>query len=116
MMKEERAIDQTTFSYCSNCNVGAYVDSLQASGHYIIESEFNDLGTVAADTVLPIAGGSTVGWDSENNETATDGGADFAKVTLTPKRISWCMQTFQMLYLAQNGPAAEACCNERHGS
>ena len=104
MMKEERAIDQTNSAIAPTA-VGAYVDSLQASALYN-RIGINDLGTVAADTVLPIAGGSTVGWDSEV-ETATDGGADFAKVTLTPKRLAGYANLSNVI-LAQNGPAAEA--------
>ena len=104
MMKEERAIDQTNSAIAPTA-VGAYVDSLQASALYN-RIGINDLGTVAADTVLPIAGGSTVGWDSEV-EAATDGGADFAKVTLTPKRLAGYANLSNVI-LAQNGPAAEA--------
>ena len=57
MLKEKRAIDQTN-SAIAPTSVGAYVDSLQASALYS-RLGVNDLGTVAADTVLPIAGGST---------------------------------------------------------
>ena len=85
--------------------VGAYVDSLQAAGLYN-RVGINDLGTVAADTVLPIAGGSTVAWGAENAATA-DTGADFAKVTLTPKRLTGVANISNVI-LAQNGPAAEA--------
>ena len=53
MMKEERAIDQGT-SLIAPTSVGAYVDSLQASALYD-RIGVNNLGTVAADTVLPIA-------------------------------------------------------------
>ena len=103
-MTEKRAIDQTNSAIAPTA-VGAYVDSLQASGLYS-RVGLNDLGTVAADTVLPIAGGSTVGWDSEV-EAATDGGADFGKVTLTPKRLSGYANLSNVI-LAQNGTAAEA--------
>lgn len=103
-MTEKRAIDQGTSAIAPTA-VGAYVDSLQASGLYS-RVGLNDLGTVAADTVLPIAGGSTVGWDTEV-EAATDGGADFGKVTLTPKRLSGYANLSNVI-LAQNGTAAEA--------
>jgi len=104
MMKEERAIDQTN-SAIAPTSVGAYVDSLQASGLYN-RVGINDLGTVAADTVLPIAGGSTVAWGAEV-AAASDGGANFGKVTLTPKRVTGYADISNVI-LAQNGPAAEA--------
>ena len=108
MMKEERAIVQGAAGAATNIaptSIGAYVDSLQASALYN-RIGINDLGTVAADTVLPIAGGSTVGWDTEV-AAATDGGVDFAKVTLSPKRLAGYANISNVI-LAQNGPAAEA--------
>ena len=108
MMKEDRAIVQGAAGAATNIAptaIGAYVDSLQASALYN-RIGINDLGTVAADTVLPIAGGSTVGWDTEV-EAATDGGVNFAKVTLSPKRLAGYANISNVI-LAQNGPAAEA--------
>lgn len=104
MLKEKRAIDQTN-SAIAPTSVGAYVDSLQASALYS-RLGVNDLGTVAADTVLPIAGGSTVAWTGEV-AAASDGGANFGKVTLTPKRISGYANISNVI-LAQNGASAEA--------
>ena len=104
MLKEKRAIDQTN-SAIAPTSVGAYVDSLQASALYS-RLGVNDLGTVAADTVLPIAGGSTVAWTGEV-ASASDGGANFGKVTLTPKRISGYANISNVI-LAQNGASAEA--------
>ena len=104
MMKEERAIDQTN-SAIAPTSIGAYVDSLAASALYD-RIGVNNLGTVAADTVLPIAGGSTVAWAAEV-AAAADGGADFGKVTLTPKRVTGYANLSNVI-LAQNGPAAEA--------
>jgi HK97 family phage major capsid protein len=103
-MTEKRTIDQGT-SLIAPVAIGAYVDSLQASGLYN-RVGINDLGTVAADTVLPIAGGSTVAWAAENAATA-DTGADFGKVTLTPKRLTGVANLSNVI-LAQNGPQAEA--------
>jgi len=108
MMKEKRAIVQGAAGAVTNIAptaIGAYVDSLQASALYN-RIGINDLGTVAADTVLPIAGGSTVAWAAEV-AAAADGGVDFAKVTLTPKRLSGYANLSNVI-LAQNGPAAEA--------
>jgi len=104
MMKEERAIDQTN-SAIAPTSIGAYVDSLQASALYD-RIGINNLGTVAADSVLPIAGGSTVAWGTEV-AAAADGGANFGKVTLTPKRVTGYANLSNVI-LAQNGPAAEA--------
>lgn len=103
-MTEKRAISQGG-SAIAPVSIGAYVDSLQAAGLYNRVGVQN-LGTVAADTVLPIAGGSTVAWAAENNATANTG-ADFAKLTLTPKRITGVANLSNVI-LAQNGPAAEA--------
>jgi len=103
-MTEKRAIDQTN-SAIAPTSVGAYIDSLQASALYS-RVGVNDLGTVAADTVLPIAGGSTVGWKSEV-AAADDGGANFGKVTLTPSRLTGYANLSNVI-LAQNGTAAEA--------
>ena len=103
-MTEKRAIDQGA-SAIAPTSVGAYVDSLAQSGVYS-RVGLNNLGTVAADTVLPIAGGSTVAWAAEV-AAAADGGADFGKVTLTPKRLTGYANLSNVI-LAQNGTAAEA--------
>lgn len=103
-MTEKRAIDQAGSAIAPTA-VGAFVDSLQASGLYN-RVGLNNLGTVAADTVLPIAGGSTVAWAGEV-AAAADGGADFGKVTLTPKRLTGYANLSNVI-LAQNGTAAEA--------
>jgi len=104
MLKEKRAIDQAN-SAIAPTSVGAYIDALQASALYD-RLGVNNLGTVAANQVLPIAGGSTVAWTGEV-AAAADGGADFGKVTLTPKRISGYANISNVI-LAQNGAAAEA--------
>ena len=103
-MTEKRAIDQGASAIAPTA-VGTFVDSLQASGLYN-RVGLNNLGTVAADTVLPIAGGSTVAWAGEV-AAAADGGADFGKVTLTPKRLTGYANLSNVI-LAQNGTAAEA--------
>ena len=103
-MTEKRAIDQTNSAIAPTA-VGAFIDSLQESGLYN-RVGINNLGTVAADTVLPIAGGSTVGWKSEV-AAAADGGANFDKLTLTPQRLTGYANLSNVI-LAQNGGAAEA--------
>jgi HK97 family phage major capsid protein len=105
MLKEQRGIIDQGTSAIAPTAVGAYVDSLAASGLYN-RVGINDLGTVAADTVLPIAGGSTVAWNTENGASA-DGGADFGKVTLSPNRLTGYADLSNVI-LAQNGPQAEA--------
>ena len=105
MLKEQRGIIDQGTSAIAPTAVGAYVDSLQASGLYN-RVGINDLGTVAADTVLPIAGGSTVAWNTETGASA-DGGADFGKVTLSPNRLTGYADLSNVI-LAQNGPQAEA--------
>jgi len=105
MLKEKRGIIDQGTSAIAPTAVGAYVDSLQASGLYN-RVGINDLGTVAADTVLPIAGGSTVAWNTEIGASA-DGGADFGKVTLSPNRLTGYADLSNVI-LAQNGPQAEA--------
>ena len=105
MLKEKRGIIDQGTSAIAPTAVGAYVDSLQASGLYN-RVGLNDLGTVAADTVLPIAGGTTVAWAAENAASA-DGGADFGKVTLSPNRLTGYADLSNVI-LAQNGPQAEA--------
>ena len=104
IMTEKRAIDQTT-SAIAPVAVGAYIDSLQEAGLWN-RVGLQNLGTVAADTVLPIAGGSTVGWQTEVGA-AADGGANFDKITLTPKRLTGYADLSNVI-LAQNGTAAEA--------
>ena len=104
MLTEKRTIDQGT-SAIAPVSVGAFIDSLQEAGLYN-RVGIQDLGTVAADTLLPIAGGSTVDWALEN-AAASDTGADFGKITLSPKRITGVANISNVI-LAQNGPAAEA--------
>ena len=104
MLSEKRAIDQTNSAIAPTA-VGAFVDSLQAAGLYS-KVGVTDLGTVAADTVLPIAGGSTVAWNTEVGA-AADGGANFDKLTLTPQRVTGFANLSNQI-LAQNGPQAEA--------
>ena len=103
-MTEKRAIDQTN-SAIAPVAIGAYVDALQADSLWN-RLGVNNLGTVAADTVLPIAGGSSVAWAAEVGD-AADGGANFGKVTLQPHRLSGYANLSNVI-LAQNGPAAEA--------
>jgi HK97 family phage major capsid protein len=103
-MTEKRQITQGGSAIAPTA-IGAYIESLGENGLYK-RVGLNDLGTVAADTVLPIAGGSTVAWAAEV-AVAADGGVDFDKVTLTPNRLTGFVDISNII-LAQNGPAAEA--------
>ena len=103
-MTEKRQITQGV-SAIAPTSIGAYIESLGENGLYR-RVGLNDLGTVAADTLLPIAGGSTVAWAAEV-AVAADGGADFGNVTLTPNRLTGFVDISNVI-LAQNGPAAEA--------
>jgi len=104
IMTEKRAIDQTN-SAIAPVAVGSYIDSLQEAGLWN-RVGLQNLGTVAADTLLPIAGGSTVAWKGEVS-TGHDGGANFGKITLSPKRLTGYADISNVI-LAQNGTAAEA--------
>ena len=103
-MTEKRAIDQTN-SQIAPKNVLAYVQALQDGGLYLKVGATN-LGTVAADTIIPVTGGSTVGWNTEVGA-SVDGGQNFTKVTLTPKRLTGYADISNVI-LAQNGQSAEA--------
>jgi len=103
-MTEKRAIDQTG-SAIAPTSVAAFVDALQADSLWNRVGVQN-LGTVAADTVLPIAGGSTVAWETEVTP-ANNGGANFGKVTLTPHRLAGFANVSNQL-LIQNGAGVEA--------
>lgn len=103
-MTEKRAISQAGSAIAPSV-VAEYVDTLQATSLYN-RLGVNDLGTVTADTILPIAGNTTVNWATENAATA-DTGADFVNLTLTPKRVSGVADISNVL-LMQNGAAAEA--------
>ena len=103
-MTEKRAIDQAVSAIAPSVT-GVYADSLQENGVFS-QVGVTDLGNMAADTVIPVAGGSTVAWSGEVT-TVSNSGADFGKVTLTPKRLSGVANLSNVI-LAQNGAAAEA--------
>jgi HK97 family phage major capsid protein len=103
-MTEKRAIDQANSAIAPQ-NVLAYVQALQDGGLYLKVGATN-LGTVAADTVIPVTGGSTVGWNTEVGA-SVEGGQNFTKVTLTPKRLTGYADISNVI-LAQNGQSAEA--------
>ena len=73
-MTENRTIDQGTSAIAPSVT-GAYADALIQSGVYS-QVGLNDLGNMAADTVIPVTGQSTAAWAGEN-ATVADTGADF---------------------------------------
>ena len=103
-MTEKRAIDQTGSAIAPTA-VAAFADALTADSLWN-RVGVNNLGTVAADTVVPISGGSAVTWETEVTA-ANDGGVDFGKVTLTPKRLAGFANVSNQL-LIQNGAGVEA--------
>ena len=103
-MTEKRTIDQAN-SRIAPSITGAYADALIQSGVYS-QVGLNDLGNMAADTVIPVTGKSTAAWAGET-ATVADTGADFGKVTLTPSRLS-AVANISNVILAQNGGAEAA--------
>jgi len=103
-MTEKRTIDQGSSAIAPSVT-GAYADALIQSGVYS-QVGLNDLGNMAADTVIPVTGKSTAAWAAEN-ATVSDTGADFSKVTLTPNRLS-AVANVSNVILAQNGGAEAA--------
>jgi hypothetical protein len=104
-MMEKRAIDQANSAIAPQKCDG--VCSSITRWWFVFKSRIaTDLGTVAADTVVPVTGGSTVGWNTEVGA-AADGGQNFTKVTLTPKRLTGYADLSNVI-LAQNGQSAEA--------
>jgi hypothetical protein len=103
MMLEKRA-DIT--SNIAGTSVGAYVDALRE------ESVYDRVGAtiltgLSSDARIPVTGSQSVAWASAENSQASDGGAAFSSVTLTPSRITSKVNLSREL-LAQNGGGAES--------
>ena len=85
-------------------NVLGFADAMREA------SVFNRVGAniltgLSANTTIPVTGSSTVAWAAENGA-AGDGGAEFGKVELNPKRLASYVNISKQLLL-QNGAAAE---------
>lgn len=85
-------------------NVLGFADAMREA------SVFNRVGAniltgLSANTTIPVTGASTVAWAAENGA-AADGGAEFGKVELNPKRLASYVNISKQLLL-QNGAAAE---------
>lgn len=104
-MTESRAYVDQANSAIAPVAIQAYTDALRADTLFD-KVGVNNLGNLAANTVVPIAGAITASWAAEN-AAGTDQSADFGKVTLTPKRVN-AYSNISRVLLAQNGPAAEA--------
>tara|TARA_R110002020_G_scaffold154529_9_gene334433 strand:- start:2348 stop:3589 length:1242 start_codon:yes stop_codon:yes gene_type:complete len=104
-MTEKRAYVDQANSAIAPVAIEAYADALRADTLFD-KVGINNLGNLAANTVVPITGAITAAWAAENAAGA-DQSADFGKVTLTPKRVN-AFSNISRVLLAQNGPAAEA--------
>jgi HK97 family phage major capsid protein len=102
---EQRAFVDQGASGIAPVAVNAFADAL------IEDSLWNrvgltNLGTLAADTVVPITGANAVEWAAEN-AAGTDTSTDFGKITLSPKRINGYANLSNVIVM-QNGAGAEA--------
>lgn len=102
---ESRAVVDQGTSAIQPASVNAFADALVQGATYT-QVGLNNLGTLAADTIVPITGATIPVWEGENTA-ANDVGADFSKVTLSPKRISGFADLSNQI-LIQNGTGAEA--------
>ncbi len=102
---ESRAIIDQTTSAIQPSTTTAFADGLVEGALYNVVG-INNLGTLAADTVVPITGANVPVWDAEN-DAATDVGNDFTKITLSPNRITGYADLSNQI-LIQNGTGAEA--------
>ena len=109
---EQRAgiIDQGT-AQISPVSVNAFADAL-VEGALYNKVGLTNLGTLAADSIVPITGANTPVWAGATPAAAeiaaaTDVGNDFTKITLTPNRITGYADLSNQILL-QNGTGAEA--------
>ena len=83
---EGRAAITQTGSAVQPTTVNAFVDGLIEDSLYN-RVGITNLGTLAADTVVPITGANVPLWEGES-DSATDVGNQFTKITLSPNRIA----------------------------
>ena len=102
---EKRAIVDQSTSAIQPVAVEAFADAL-VEGALYNKVGVTNLGTLAADTVVPITGANAVEWAAENAAGA-DTSADFTKITLSPNRINGYSNLSNVI-LMQNGTGAEA--------
>ncbi len=102
---EKRAIVDQGASAIQPVAVDAFADAL-VEGALYNQVGLTNLGTLAADTVVPITGANAVAWATEN-AAGTDTSADFTKITLSPNRINGYSNVSNVI-LMQNGTGAES--------
>ena len=85
--------------------VNAFADAL-VEGALYNKVGLTNLGTLAADTIVPITGANAVEWAAEN-AAGTDTSTAFSKITLSPKRINGYANLSNVIVM-QNGTGAEA--------
>tara|TARA_Y100001973_G_scaffold106739_1_gene187011 strand:+ start:6583 stop:7827 length:1245 start_codon:yes stop_codon:yes gene_type:complete len=102
---ETRAVVDQANSAIAPVSVNAFADAL-VEGALYNKVGITNLGTLAADTVVPITGANAVEWAAEN-ATADDTSTAFSKITLTPKRIA-AQANLSNVIIMQNGTGAES--------
>lgn len=102
---ESRAFVDQGSSAIAPVAVNAFADAL-VEGALYNKVGLTNLGTLAADTVVPITGANAVDWAAENAG-AIDTSTDFGKITLTPNRIA-AKANLSNVIIMQNGAGAEA--------
>ena len=108
---EQRAIIDQGTAQISPVSVNAFADSL-VEGALYNKVGLTNLGTLAADSIVPITGANAPVWAgttpaNAENAAATDVGNAFGKITLTPNRITGYADLSNQILL-QNGTGAEA--------
>ena len=108
---EQRAIIDQGTDQIQPVSVNAFADGL-VEGALYSQVGLTNLGTLAADTVVPITGANSPVWAGNSpanaeNASATDIGNGFGKITLTPNRITGYADLSNQI-LIQNGTGAEA--------
>ena len=103
-MLESRADVTQGLSAIAPTNVLGFADAMREASVFD-KVGANILTGLSANTTIPVTGSSTVAWAAENGA-AGDGGAEFGKVALSPKRLASYVNISKQLLL-QNGAAAE---------
>ena len=108
---EKRAVIDQGTAQISPVSVNAFADAL-VEGALYNKVGLTNLGTLAADSIVPITGTNAPVWAGATPAAAeiaaaTDVGNDFTKITLTPNRITGYADLSNQILL-QNGTGAEA--------
>ena len=102
---EGRTAITQTGSAVQPTTVNAFADGLIEDSLYN-RVGITNLGTLAADTVVPFTGANVPLWEGES-DSATDVGKQFTKITLSPNRIAGYVDLSNQIMI-QNGTGAEA--------